>query len=189
MQDMKKRDTKKDFITAFWKLYEKKPIEKITIRELCVLAGYNRGTFYSYYVNIYDLLENAIEDMTSLVRGKLEDVKDIKKFIKDNAIQQIFLSVMKEKGHYIELLIKQQHDYILEEQIKSFIIPIINQRIQIENSKKKHIDYIIAYELTAAFGIIKYWFESGKNIEDRELVKLGYMLASRGPLTLLCEEL
>ena len=189
MQDMKKRETKKDFITVFWKLYEKKPIEKITIRELCVLAGYNRSTFYSYYDNIYDLLENAVEDLTSLIRVKLEGVKDIKQFIENNAIQQIFLNAMKGNEHYIELLMKQQHHYILGEKIKVFFIPIFNQGIHVKEANEKYIDYIISYHLSGAFGMLKHWLESGKNIEDQELVKLGYMLASQGPLTLLCEEL
>ena len=43
---MEKRDAKAEFLTAFWKLYEKKELEKISIRELCQTAGYNRTTFY-----------------------------------------------------------------------------------------------------------------------------------------------
>ena len=33
---------------AFWSLYAQKPIEKISIKEITELAGYNRGTFYLY---------------------------------------------------------------------------------------------------------------------------------------------
>lgn len=40
---------------AFWTLYTKKPIEKISIKEITDLAGYNRGTFYLYYKDVYDL--------------------------------------------------------------------------------------------------------------------------------------
>ena len=63
---MKREETRNDFITAFWQLYQIKTIDKISIRELCELSGYNCSTFYSYFENIYDLLDEAIEDiMTS----------------------------------------------------------------------------------------------------------------------------
>ena len=53
--------TKRNLRTAFWSLYAQKPLEKISVREITALAGYNRGTFYLYYQDVYDLL-NQIED-------------------------------------------------------------------------------------------------------------------------------
>ena len=41
--------TKDNLRSAFWTLYSSKPIDKITIKEITDLAGYNRGTFYLYY--------------------------------------------------------------------------------------------------------------------------------------------
>ena len=36
--------TKNNLRIAFWSLYAQKPIEKISIKEITELAGYNRGT-------------------------------------------------------------------------------------------------------------------------------------------------
>ena len=47
--------TKANLRSAFWTLYTRKPIEKISIKEITDLAGYNRGTFYLYYNDVYDL--------------------------------------------------------------------------------------------------------------------------------------
>ena len=49
--------TRANLTSAFWELYLTKPIEKITIREITDRAGYNRATFYLYYRDVYDLLE------------------------------------------------------------------------------------------------------------------------------------
>ena len=38
--------TKNNLRIAFWSLYAQKPIEKISIKEITELAGYNRGTFF-----------------------------------------------------------------------------------------------------------------------------------------------
>lgn len=189
MQIMEKRETKKDFITAFWKLYEKKPIEKISIRELCEVAGYNRTTFYKYYCSIYDLLEYAVEDLIVPFEDKLRKYNDIKKLFDDDGIQQFFLFLLKMNNHYIELLMKQQHHNILEEKIKALVISAINQQIKEESTGKKYVNYFITYQIAAAFGLLKYWFESGKNIKEGELVQLVYNISSRGVLTMIRDEL
>ena len=36
-------------------------IEKITVGQVCELAGYNRGTFYLHFQDLYEMLE-VIED-------------------------------------------------------------------------------------------------------------------------------
>src|SRR5699024_10807160 len=41
---------------AFLDLLRQKPMQSITVEELCGQAGINRGTFYSHYTDIYDLL-------------------------------------------------------------------------------------------------------------------------------------
>lgn len=48
--------------TAFIDLYLKKPLHKISINELASTCHISRGTFYLYYKNISDLLENIEDD-------------------------------------------------------------------------------------------------------------------------------
>lgn len=62
--------TKNNLRIAFWSLYAQKPIEKISIKEITELAGYNRGTFYLYYNDVYDLLHQIEEE----ILGKITDV-------------------------------------------------------------------------------------------------------------------
>ncbi len=63
--DLRVKRTKKNIYNAFIELRTKKPLEKITIKELAELADINKATFYSYYSDIYDLsdkIENEIID-------------------------------------------------------------------------------------------------------------------------------
>lgn len=50
---------------AFLELHQTKPLEKISIKELCDMANINKSTFYSHYMNIYALAD-AIEYETVL---------------------------------------------------------------------------------------------------------------------------
>ncbi|MCI8662597.1 MAG: TetR/AcrR family transcriptional regulator [Hungatella sp.] len=53
--DLRITKTKTAIINAFLSLRSKKPLEKITIKELCEQAMINKSTFYSHYGDIYEL--------------------------------------------------------------------------------------------------------------------------------------
>lgn len=63
-----KRDDRRVEFTRFLlreslaKLMRSKPIQKITIKEICELAALNRGTFYAHFSDQYDLLRH-MEDV------------------------------------------------------------------------------------------------------------------------------
>ena len=60
-EDRRVRRTKKMLTQALTELLQEKQINEITVKELTDLADMNRGTFYLYYKDIYDMLEK-IED-------------------------------------------------------------------------------------------------------------------------------
>ena len=60
-EDRRVRRTKKMLTQALTQLLQEKQINEITVKELTDLADMNRGTFYLYYKDIFDMLEK-IED-------------------------------------------------------------------------------------------------------------------------------
>ena len=75
--DQRTRMTKQLIRKAFMELLREKPIQSISIRELCGLAGINRGTFYTHYKDIYDLLEQIEEEMTREIEKALEPLLSV----------------------------------------------------------------------------------------------------------------
>ena len=73
--DLRVEKTEKAIKNAFIELRAKKPLEKITVKELCAEACINKSTFYSHYADIYALSE-AIERETVL--SIIDSVKDLK---------------------------------------------------------------------------------------------------------------
>lgn len=61
--DHRTRVTRMLIRKAFTELLRQKPIQDISIRELCAAAGINRGTFYLHYKDIYDLRDQIEEEM------------------------------------------------------------------------------------------------------------------------------
>ena len=58
--DKRIEKTKLAIKNAFMELRAKKPLEKITVKELCELAYINKSTFYSHYEDIH-ALSDALE--------------------------------------------------------------------------------------------------------------------------------
>lgn len=80
--DLRIEKTEKAIKNAFIELRAKKPLEKITVKELCAEACINKSTFYSHYADIYALSE-AIERETVL--SIIDSVKDLKDEFFDNS--------------------------------------------------------------------------------------------------------
>ena len=57
--DRRVRKTKKLLLHALTTLMSQKKINKITVKELTDLADVNRGTFYLYYKDIFDMVEQV----------------------------------------------------------------------------------------------------------------------------------
>lgn len=60
--DLRTERTKRSIINAFIDLRAKKPLEKITVKELSEIAYINKATFYSHYHDIFDLSEQLEEE-------------------------------------------------------------------------------------------------------------------------------
>ena len=65
--------TREVFIDTFCELYRTKPVEKITVSEITRKAGYNRTTFYDYFLDVYDLLEQIEEELINHIGEKITD--------------------------------------------------------------------------------------------------------------------
>ncbi|MCI1984621.1 MAG: TetR/AcrR family transcriptional regulator [Bifidobacteriaceae bacterium] len=57
------KETVRRIKEAFWSLYEEKPVEKISVREITAKAGYNHATFYLYFQNVRDVLTRIENDL------------------------------------------------------------------------------------------------------------------------------
>jgi len=59
--------TLKNIKDAFYQLRKKKPIEKISVKELSEMAMINKATFYLHYRDVYDLSEKLENELISQI--------------------------------------------------------------------------------------------------------------------------
>ena len=82
--------TKELIKKTFLNLYDKNTIDKISIRKLCEIIGINRSTFYLYYTDIYNLLEQIEKEKAEILASSMSkalplvmDGKDFSAFLPD----------------------------------------------------------------------------------------------------------
>lgn len=67
--DARVRYTRMRIREAFYACLAEKPVNKITVKELCERAEINRATFYTHYTDPFDLLEKLEEETLESMRG------------------------------------------------------------------------------------------------------------------------
>ena len=71
--DLRVKKTLQNIKDAFYQLRKKKPIEKISVKELSETAMINKATFYLHYKDVYDLSEKLENELISDI---IDEVKE-----------------------------------------------------------------------------------------------------------------
>ncbi|MBQ8965434.1 TetR/AcrR family transcriptional regulator [Ruminococcus sp.] len=74
--DKRIEKTKHGIFNSFIELRAKKPLERISIKELCELANINKSTFYAHYLDIYNLSDKIESEITAQIMQSI-DVDDM----------------------------------------------------------------------------------------------------------------
>lgn len=86
-EDRRTEYSKRVIRESLYELMLEKPLNKISVKEICEKADVNRSTFYSYYTDIYDLNEKILKQFfrcqhyvvknAAAVLAKNEDITDL----------------------------------------------------------------------------------------------------------------
>ena len=69
--------TKRSIYNAFIGLRSKKPLERLTVKELCEEAQINKSTFYVHYRDVYDLSDKIESEIVRDIIRTIENSEDL----------------------------------------------------------------------------------------------------------------
>lgn len=180
---MKKRpditdQTRQNLIEAFWSLYRQKRIEHISIKDITTRAGYNRSTFYEYFGDIYDVLnqleEALLENLKEQVLSSLENG------LNDDMIQNL-ADVYQAKGDYFGTLLSENGDPYFAQRMKAIMRSALSSALGLPE-KDIRTAYIFEFGLSAIIGTLTHWYNHQKEIPSKEMVGLMSAMLARGLL-------
>lgn len=150
---------------AFCLLYSKKPLEKITVQEIARKAGFNRSTFYQYFLDVNDLLcdvENEFLKYISDKRGQAGAGST--PFIEDIVV------LYETKSIYINALFGRYGSNQFLERLKAAVKLEMPELDQSTNDGLK--PYLMEYRFSGALSLFRFWLSRGKDLSTQEFLTL-----------------
>lgn len=173
--DHRTRVTKMLIRRAFTELLRQKPIHSISVKELCAEAGISRGTFYTHYKDIYDLLQKMEQEMLAdfqkalapLLSTDSKDLTPVKittgifQCLKDNAdICAVTLGDYGDKTFALQL-INLGRARCMETYARLF-----------SGATPKQIEFFYAFVSAGCIGLLQKWLAEGMVSSPEEIAAM-----------------
>ena len=158
---------------SFIQLMKKKPISKITIKEICEGADVNRATFYAHYQDPYDLLRQIEGDLIDGVNVYLGNQVPQDAGEASVTMLEKILEYVKENAEIVNLLLNANGDVQFQEEITGIfgqqqILPAaVNQSLSPEETQ-----YVFLFFANGAIGMIRQWLKDGMQKSTRDMARL-----------------
>ena len=174
-EDHRTRVTKMLIRKAFLELLQEKPIQSISIKELCGEAGINRGTFYAHYQDIYALLEHIEADMTEDFNEALTPIyqtADSEHFLVD--ICTGIFQCLKDNSDLCVVMLGDYSDQSFVDRLlsigKESCLKAYSQYFQ--NANQRQIEYFYAFVSAGCIGLVRQWLQDGMSASANELARM-----------------
>ena len=183
-EDRRVRRTKKLLTQALTQLLQEKQITEITVKELTDLADMNRGTFYLYYKDMFDMLEKIEDGMFEALDAivSLHEHDDVSQqtkpilldlfcFIEDN--QEMCRVLLSPHGDMNFL--HRLNEVVREKCLKAW--PDIRKE-----KGEADFDYHYSFVVFGCAGIIRAWVNRNCSESAEKMAEMAYGMILRGSL-------
>ena len=181
-RDHRVRVTKTLIRKAFTELLTKKPIQSISIKELCELAGINRGTFYAHYQDIYDLRQKIEDEMYHDVQRTLSPLLDAEPHASQIEITAGIFQWMKENSDMCAVVLGEYGD-------KEFLWKVLDlgqmvcQESYLRSFEKispERIEWFYAYASSGCIGLLRKGLAEEMETPAKEIAGMADQLIVHG---------
>jgi AcrR family transcriptional regulator len=134
--------TKKVIKESLLLLLENNPLNKITVKQVCLEAEINRGTFYRHYVDIIDLYVEIESEFINQISADINV---------DNSISTLLNLIYKNQGFYREFF----NNHLESHRIKKLLNEVfMNHAMQMLDDKNTMTESLHAQSRFMYYGIL-----------------------------------
>jgi len=183
-------ETKERIRNAFFDLYAEKKIDRISIKEITDRAELNRGTFYVYYKDIYDLLEKTEDELIAELIVKLREL--IPRIIREENINPFLppLEFYQRYSKFLKILLGANGDPNFIHKIKTILKKTLRELLQKEQiPEAENMEYVMEFISSAMIGIISHWLTNDMAIPIEKLGDMIKKIMLHGPIGYLKTEM
>ena len=176
-EDLRIQKTRRDLRAAIIELIKEKPIEKVSVTEICEKAMVNRMTFYKYYEDKFSLLDDTVNEIKDSIEAKVPTTEI--KSLEEASI--FFAKIIKVVIEFIDnnkdliYAVQKNGDYKLLDIITYISESAINDVLS-EVNKVKPLKYSIPVTSSFIYGgflsTVAYWVDHPDAIDRNQLIQL-----------------
>lgn len=183
-EDRRVRRTKKLLTQALTQLLQEKQINEITVKELTDLADMNRGTFYLYYKDMFDMLEK-IED------GLFEALDEIVSLHEHDDVARQTAPILLDLFHFIEdnqemcrVLLSPHGDMNFLHKLNQVVREKCLQMWPNEEDKKDAtFEYHYSFVVYGCVGVFRAWLNGNCQEPAEKMAEMADAMIRRGSLS------
>ena len=169
--------TRSNLRQAFWELYAEKPVEKISVREITDRAGYNRATFYLYYHDVYELLD----EIESMVLGNIERLVN-ERLLKGEKLEfsqhmSLILRLAQRSRDYTRVLLGPHGDISFLHRIEGIISDHCLNVLKVTfPDQLEDLKYSYSFCLSGCIGLTKTWLNGQYEETPQHMAEITFRL-------------
>ena len=161
---MKKKErteqTKENLIKSFWELYKEKNITAITVGNICSNANYNRTTFYRYFNDTSDLLNELENTIIYNIKNSINSKETT------NILFDGFEKFNNKYGEYINVFYRKGNNNFYNK-FKKLIKNEVYSYLKINTKNEEKKEFIYEFLFSSLINSYVYWYNH-ENIMDLE---------------------
>ncbi len=184
-EDRRVRRTKKLLTQALTQLLQEKQINEITVKELTDLADMNRGTFYLYYKDMFDMLEKIEDGMFEALDAiiSLHEHDDVSQQTKPILLD--LFDFIEENQEMCRVLLSPHGDMNFLHRLNEVVREkCLKAWPEIRKEKgEADFDYHYSFVVFGCAGIIRAWVNRNCSESAEKMAEMAYGMILRGSLS------
>ena len=159
-------------------LLREKPMNAITVSELCAKADVNRSTFYAHYDDLPDLLGTIENETFSWLSATFDDMLEQAERQKtidaglDNAIVQICRYIAQDRRH-LQVLLSPRADVDFQRRLIGLIYARYDRIVATLPDSPSALEDVMRtqFAIHGSLGLIQYWLETDLRATPEEIAR------------------
>ncbi len=166
--DRRIRYTKMVLKQSLLKLMHDRPIEKISVKDICEGADINRGTFYTHYKDPYDLLAQIENELFDEISVSVES--SLKAESISGLMDEIFVSIM-ENIDLCRVLFSDYGDKVFVRRIMYIARDksIAEWKKMLPSAGVEQLERLYTFFASGCVAVVQDWFQNGMKESPQEL--------------------
>lgn len=171
MSNRRVKYTKQAIAQSLLSLLQEKPLERISITELCERADINRSSFYKHYLDIYDLMEKLEDEQyQKIYDATLKDIHISSDMgSTPSRLRKQALLTIKENPSFFQIFLTDRNNRFLKRLLQSTYSFMNNEYIPLSDREAINPtglsdfekESVILYILHGSISVVRCWLENG----------------------------